>query len=68
MAGSLDAEATLDLIDRLVNSGWLVAAPVKPSGPKGGKPARRWKINALLWAAQTAETAETPTDAPAIGW
>jgi hypothetical protein len=59
MAGSLDAEATLDLVERLVNSGWLLAAPVKPSGPKGGKPVRRWRINPLLRAAETAETAET---------
>ena len=60
MAGSLDADATLDLIDRLVKSGWLRAVPIRPSGPKGGKPARRWQVNPILWAAETAETAETP--------
>ncbi len=62
MAGSLDADATLDLIDRLVKSGWLRAVPIRPSGPKGGKPVRRWQVNPILWAAETAETAETRTD------
>lgn len=60
LGGSIDADATLDLIDRLVNSGWLLAAPAKPSGPQGGKPSHRWLVNPLLWAAETAETAETP--------
>jgi hypothetical protein len=59
MGGSLDADATLDLIDRLVRSGLLSPQPVNPSGPKGGKPARRWQVNPLLWAAETAQTAET---------
>jgi hypothetical protein len=59
LAGSLDAEATQGLIDQLVNSGWLRPEPVRVSGPKGGKPARRWEVNSLLWAAETAETAET---------
>jgi Protein of unknown function (DUF3987) len=63
MAGSLDADATLDLFDRLANSGWLRAQPVKSSGPKGGKPAR-WQVNPLLWAAETAETAETLMNVP----
>jgi hypothetical protein len=63
MAGSLDAEATLNLVDRLANAGWVLAAHAKPSGPKGGKPVRRWRINPLLWAAETAGTAETPTSA-----
>ena len=65
MAGSFDADATLDLIDRLTNSGWLCPQPVKSSGPKGGKPARRWQVNPLLWAAETAQTAETPNTHPA---
>jgi hypothetical protein len=64
LGGSIDADATLDLIDRLVNSGWLLAAPAKPSGLKGGKPSRRWQVNPLLWAAETAETPETSMDAP----
>ena len=64
MAGSLDADATLDLIDRLASSGWLCPQPVKLSGPKGGKPARRWRVNLLLWAAETAQTAETPMHTP----
>ena len=64
LGGSIDADTTLDLIDRLVNSGWLLAAPAKPSGPKGRKPSRRWQVNPLLWAAETAETAETSVDTP----
>jgi len=59
----LDAEETQKLIDGLVKSGWLRESP-SASGPRGGKPARRWAINPKLfdhgWAAETAQTAETP--------
>ena len=54
----LDAQQTQDLIDRLVNSGWLREV-TKSSGPSGGRPARRWLANPLLFTAQTAGTAET---------
>src|SRR5262245_56976467 len=47
------------LVEALTRSGWLRREAAKPSGPKGGKPARRWQVNPLLWAAETAETAET---------
>jgi hypothetical protein len=58
----LDAQQTLDLLNTLVSSGWLLENTPK-SGPKGGKPARRWKVNPSIRCnpetAETAETAET---------
>lgn len=55
----LDAQQTLDLLNTLVNSGWLLENTPK-SGPKGGKPARRWKANPSIGCSpETAETAET---------
>jgi len=57
LAGSLDADQTQDLLEALTRSGWLRAKVLKPSGPKGGKPVRRWQVNPLLWATETAETA-----------
>jgi hypothetical protein len=60
LAQSLDAEQTEALVDGLVASGWLRPKQVQPSGPRGGKPVRRWQVNPLLWTgAETAETAET---------
>jgi hypothetical protein len=59
LAQSLDAEGTRALVDGLVKSGWLRPKAAK-STPQGGKPARRWEVNPLLWSgAETAETAET---------
>lgn len=46
----LDAEETEKLIDGLVNWGWLRELP-SASGPKGGKPARRWAVNPKLLSA-----------------
>jgi hypothetical protein len=40
----LDAQQTLGLLNTLVSSGWLLEN-TPTSGPKGGKPARRWKVN-----------------------
>ena len=55
----LDAQQTLDLLNTLVSSGWLLENTPK-SGPKGGKPARRWKVNpSIRCNPETAETAET---------
>jgi hypothetical protein len=56
---SLDADQTQSLIDGLVKAGWLREI-TKLTGPSGGRPARRWLVNPMLFMdAQTAETAET---------
>ena len=54
----LDAGETQDLIDGLVKSGWLREV-TKSAGPLGGRLARRWLVNPMLFTAQTAETAQT---------
>ena len=55
----LAAQQTLDLLSSLVSSGWLLESTPQ-SGPKGGKPARRWKVNpSIRCNPETAETAET---------
>jgi hypothetical protein len=56
----LDAEQTQALIGGLVKGGWLRPAKVSV-GPAGGRPARRWEVNPILYnpTAETAETAET---------
>src|SRR5262249_13870702 len=59
LGGALDADQTRSLVESLTRSGWLRSGAAKPSGPKGGKPVRRWQVNPILWAAETAETAET---------
>jgi len=56
----LDADETTDLLTSLCNSGWL-REQISPSGPKGGKPARRWLVNQNLFKTPIAETAETHT-------
>jgi hypothetical protein len=56
---SLDAEATAKLIDALVRAGWLRQAPTVTTG---GHPLYRWLINPLLWTAESAGSAESPTD------
>src|SRR5262249_17251079 len=57
----LDAEQTASLIGALERAGWLREIETK-SGPKGGRPARRWETNPLIkmLAAETAQTAQTP--------
>ena len=57
----LDANETTELLASLCNSGWL-REKISPSGPQGGKPAKRWLVNPILLnppIAETAETAET---------
>lgn len=57
----LAADETTVLLKDLCKSGWLRE---EITAPQGGKPARRWLVNPKLLkdlAAQTAETAETPT-------
>ena len=57
---SLDADQTQSLIDGLVKTGWLREI-TKLAGPSGGRPARRWFVNPMLFvAAHTAEIAEIP--------
>ena len=55
----LDAEQTAGLLEALTRSGWV--RELEPaSTPKGGRPARRWQVNPILFsAAETAETAQT---------
>ena len=62
LAQRLDADQTTELLAGLVRHGWL-KEETAPSGPQGGKPARRWRVNPRLFSrdptAETAETAET---------
>jgi hypothetical protein len=59
LAQALNAEETDDLLGFLVKAGWL-RETVSHSGPKGGKPVRRWQVNpTLISTAETAETAES---------
>ena len=53
LAGTLDAEQTRDLLDRLVAVGWL--HPEKTE--TGGRPRERWSVNPRLF--ETAETAQS---------
>jgi hypothetical protein len=61
MAGSLDAEATLNLVDRLarIRAGFLLHLQSRPVRRAGNQSAAGGS-NPLLWAAETAGTAETP--------
>ena len=61
MGQRLDAEQTASLIGALERAGWLREIETE-SGPKGGRPARRWETNPLIkmLAAETAQTAQTP--------
>src|SRR5262249_24615706 len=46
-------------LEALTRSGWICGLEAV-STPKGGRPARRWQVNPLLFsAAETAETAQT---------
>jgi hypothetical protein len=59
LSQSLDADQTQSLIDSLVKTGWLREI-TKSAGPSGGRPARRWLVNPMLFmGAQTAQIAET---------
>jgi hypothetical protein len=60
LAQQLDADQTTALLTSLCNSGWL-RETIFPSGPRGGKPARRWRVNPLLFKPPIAQTAETPS-------
>jgi hypothetical protein len=53
LGGSLDAEQTRDLFDRMVAAGWLQAE----ISVTGGRPIERWHVNPRVFAA--AETAGT---------
>jgi Protein of unknown function (DUF3987) len=56
----LDAEQTADLLRVMTGSGWLREKESTIS-PIGGRPARRWEVNPILFLnAETAETAQTP--------
>jgi hypothetical protein len=46
----INAGATQGLIDRLVASGWLRLLPGKPKSPEGGRPAKLWEVNPVLWS------------------
>ena len=57
----LDEEQTKAVLSDLERAGW-VRKYEKPSGPAGGKPVVRWRVNPILFSkpgAETAETAET---------
>ena len=56
---SLDAQATTKLIDTLVRAGWLRQAPTVKTR---GHPLHRWLTNPLLWPAESAGSAQSPTD------
>ena len=59
LSQSLDAGQTQSLIDGLVKAGWL-RETTSPARPSGGRPARRWIVNPMLFeAARIAETPET---------
>jgi hypothetical protein len=53
----LDATQTDEVLEFLVRAGFVQTIKV-PSGPQGGKPTIRWRVNPLLLN-PTAETAET---------
>jgi hypothetical protein len=50
---SLDEEATTNLIEVLVRAGWLQKSPTVKTG---GHPLYRWRINPLLWDAESSES------------
>lgn len=65
LAHSLDEVGTKNLLDGLETAGWLQQAS-RSAGP--GRPARRWKVNPLLWDgdAAIAGIAETPPISGAV--
>ena len=54
LGGSVDVEQTRDLVDRMVEAGWLRAEPIVQTG---GRPRERWAVNPRLF--ETAGTAES---------
>jgi Protein of unknown function (DUF3987) len=55
LAGSLDADQTRDLMDRLVVAGWL-----RPNKTEtGGRPQERWLVHPKIFETAPAETAKT---------
>jgi hypothetical protein len=57
---SLNAEATGTLVEALVRAGWLRKAPIEKGG--SGRPAHRWLVNPLLWAATDNRVADEVSD------
>jgi len=55
LSGAVDVEQARDLVNRMVEAGWL---RTEQSVATGGRPRERWTVNPLLWPAGTAETAE----------
>jgi hypothetical protein len=57
LGGSLDADQTRDLLDRLVAAGWLRFEKTET----GGRPLERWQVNPKMFEtpAGTAQTAES---------
>jgi hypothetical protein len=64
----LDADQTEGLLGDLAKKGWCREIKLPP-GRQGGKPARRWHFNPLLFnpTAETAETAQTTDEMSQIG-
>lgn len=60
LSQKLDAEQTAVVMAAMEKFGFAREITA-PSGPKGGRPRRRWQINPALFAKTTAETAETPS-------
>jgi hypothetical protein len=63
LGGSLDADQTLELLDRMTTAGWLRPERVST----GGRPLERWHVNPKIFetaTAETAGTAESPEQSP----
>lgn len=56
---SLDADQTQELLDGLIEAGWLRQITLQPGRHSGGRPRRRWVVNAKLFLSGTAGTAGT---------
>jgi hypothetical protein len=64
---SLTAEATRELVDKLVQAGWLRKVPIEGKGR--GRHAHRWQVNPLLWITDNtgkSEAADKQTPAAEI--
>jgi hypothetical protein len=55
LGGSLDADQTRDLLDRLVVAGWLRLEKTET----GGRPRERWSVNPRVFETAPAGTART---------